>query len=299
MSVKLSFDTPAQNAYNQLRADLQYCDLLKSIKGMASSESQVAHQTNGRNLYLLIRNLYTEFRKNENMLSAFCKEKGYDLSVKVGQESANAQLREVHESANKSLNEILDIDHGITVPNGFKWKAEQVPLSDLLVGTKEILTRFIEQSAKKLGCRVIQRKFQLIYTDIKTGEQKNAGSSQVDCFVYAFYRLREQKAAGTIFFKEPFFPGRSCDDQLDMFINYLGYCLVDIPEKGDLIVYFNEKGQFNHAGVMVDATTVHSKWGSGTDEILEHPVECILPVCQYGYVIFRSPSDNFDQAWAF
>lgn len=299
MSVKLNFNTPAQTVYNQLRVDLRYCDLLKSIKGMTSCESSVALQSKGRHLCFLIEHLYTEFRKNENMLSAFCKDKGYDLSAKVRQESANAQLREVHESANKSLNEILGIDHGITVPNGVEWKAEQVPLSDLLVGTKEILTRYIEQSAEKLGCKVLQRKFQLIYTDIKTGEQKNAGSSQVDCFVYAFYRLREQKAARTIFFKEPFFPGRSCDDQLDMFINYLGYSLVDIPQKGDLIVYFNEKGQFNHAGVLVNATTVHSKWGSGTDEILEHPIECILPVCQHGYVFFRPPSNNFDQAWAF
>src|ERR1700733_8559500 len=112
MSGRLSFNTSAHNAYHQTHQQMR-ADLLISIKGKTSSESSAVLRANGRNLCFLIEHLYTQFRQNREMLSMFCKSRNIDFSAEVKQSSVDTHLKEVHEAANKALNAVLGLDHGI------------------------------------------------------------------------------------------------------------------------------------------------------------------------------------------
>ncbi len=302
MSLKLNLNTFAENAcaYQQhqkaLRTELRYFDLLKKMKGMSSSEASLSLQANGDKLSRLTNLLYARFIKTQIKTQLTLKQAG-GFSAGLLSSSADEELADINQAANRSLNEILGADHGIQVSHPVKWKNPIVSFSELLDNSKQLLTCFLEEGVKKLGCRVVERKFQLVYLDEITKKLQKPDSRHVDCLLYALYRLNVLKAVEAIFFGRPLFSEISCDQYLEVLIDRLGFHLVDTPQKGDMIIYLNQKEHVEHVGVMVDAETVHSKAG-GMDEIIEHPIQSVSKNYRYTYAFLRQENGSLDKYWA-
>ncbi len=281
----------------QYHTDLRQNDLLKHMNMFSTSKEFHFLQENGKNLSNSITCAYQRYKLCETMLSSFCKSHNYDFSAKFSKSLAIETLMDLKKEIDQDLKGLLGEDHGIHISETIQWEGEKVSIAELIEGLKNLRSSFIEASAEKFGCKLIARKVGLVYTSAKTKQLEKADSKHIECLTYALFRLRDKEAARAIFFKEPIFKGRSCETQLETLIDKMGYRFVDKPQRGDFIVYINKEKLLDHGGVMVDEKTVHSKWGSQTDEILEHPIESVPEIYRHAYIFLRKEPSTLDEPW--
>lgn len=273
-----------------LRDELAYCESLKEL-------TCTPLDLNGEKLYFIRAKLDEVFENTKGMFSAFCALKKVDFSSQLKKETANDELSRISNAAHCVLTNVLGENHGIVISPGMvQWENPSICMTEVLAGVRQLLFCAIEHGAEKLGCRIINRGFQLNYKDAKTRKSKIAVSDHVECLMYSLYRLKETRAIDQIFHQKPLFPGRSLDEQLSIFIEW-GYLAIDEPQRGDLIIYINEKGLLSHAGVMIDAKTVHSKWGMSTDGIIEHPISSVPPMYGDRWMFLRKEPCTLDEPW--
>jgi len=75
-------------------------------------------------------------------------------------------------------------------------------------GAKKFENLFFRGWCRKIGCKLVARKAELVYTAAKTGKSQRVDSSHLECLTYALYRLKEEEATRTVFFREPIFQDR-------------------------------------------------------------------------------------------
>lgn len=102
------------------------------------------------------------------------------------------------------------------------------------------------------------------------------------CSDFAFLQLGEENANSTFFSDMP---------SNALFKNVLadwGYHLVDLPEPGDLVVYFDKDGVAEHFGIWNNNGKVVSKWG-WKGSVYEHPIHLVPSSYDDSVVFYRKP----------
>jgi hypothetical protein len=105
----------------------------------------------------------------------------------------------------------------------------------------------------------------------------------LSCFLYAFLKVREEKAKTAIRTLKDINPTLGL-------LNEWGYRNVERPDEGDLVVYFtNPEGPPQHIGIYCEDGQVESKWGFKSDAY-KHPIFDISPHFGRTVVFMRKSS---------
>jgi hypothetical protein len=158
-----------------------------------------------------------------------------------------------------------------------KIEKKSISCSEFAAICENTLVKVIEIAAKNISIQILSHQFQ---------DQRIQG--MIDCLKYAFYLINEPQAHGWVY-ERGCSPVKGCY-VIEYFTEVLGYSIVDVPEKGDIVLYCDEDFHPRHIGIFFDSKTVHSKWGQ-IPQLFLHPIEAVPRDYGRHYLIFHKEKD--------
>lgn len=162
-------------------------------------------------------------------------------------------------------------------------KGDNLTLEEVKKLLKAHLRSCLIEYARQGHIEVIQNSFKINEELIKDLNLSKTEKKEIiiDCYRYALHEHGlpcEYWIDEVNEFLDFPFENYGC---LNAFMSDWDYEVVEHPQKDDMIVYLTKEGNFEHAGIMIDAQTVRSKWGK-VPQIFAHPIEA----CPYNNSYF-------------
>lgn len=256
-----------------------------------------------------LSNLMSELYISQKIREIQLKSQFTNTGIKIEISELNTEL--ITKILNMELNNLkkdfLDVYLPDNKINFEKLKANEIStkpkisIAEFYNQLNKVFDLAINKAANHTGCQIIDPEFKLQYRDsVSQKLQTIPLTDNLNCIRHAFYESREKKLENWIFKDtslNPFSDSKKITgDVLLKNMHELGYKLAGDTQPNDLIFYVDGNGQFQHMGIMFDAHTVHSKWGS-LKQVVSHPINHSPKMYKNYLLIFRKESSENSREW--